>query len=202
MTKFDLKKVHKHLYAATNECTTLEVPELVYLMIDGAGDPNTARVYRDAVTALYTVAYRAKFITKAATGVVDHTVMPLEGLWWTDDMADFSMVEKAKWKWTMLIAQPDHMGEEHVAEAIEYALAKKKLDAAASVRLRRWKEGRAAQLLHIGPYADEAPTIEKLHSFIAASGLTLRGHHHEIYLSDPTRVAPEKLKTIIRQPVA
>ena len=200
MTKIDLKKELKELYRAKAECSIVDVPELAYLMIDGSGDPNTAQEYRDAVSALYSVAYKTKFIAKADTGS-DHTVMPLEGLWWTDDMADFSMDDKSNWKWTMLIAQPDHVSAGHVAEAIEHAASKKKLQAATAVRLERWKEGRAAQLLHIGPYADEAPNIEKLHAFIAESGLSLRDKHHEIYLSDPSRVAPEKMKTIIRQPV-
>ena len=200
MAKIDLKKEHKALYAATADCTVVDVPELAYLMIDGAGDPNSAQEYRDAVSALFSVAYKTKFIAKADTAT-DHVVMPLEGLWWADDMADFSVDDKSNWKWTMLIVQPDHVAAAHVAEAIEHATTKKKQEAAASIRLERWEEGRSAQLLHIGPYADEAPNIERLHDYIAESGLALRGKHHEIYLSDPSRVAPEKMKTIIRQPV-
>ena len=200
MTKIDLKREYRDLYTASNDCTVVEVPALAYLMIDGSGDPNTAREYKDAVSALFSVAYKTKFIAKADTGL-DHTVMPLEGLWWTDDMADFSVEDKSNWKWTMLIAQPDHVEPVHVAEAIDHAATKKKLDAASSVRLERWEEGTAAQLLHIGPYAEEAPNIERLHDFITGSQMSLRGRHHEIYLSDPSRVAPEKMKTIIRQPV-
>ena len=200
MTKIDLKKEHRNLYTATSDGSIVDVPEIAYLMVDGAGDPNTAQEYQDAVSALYSVAYKTKFTVKAATGA-DYAVMPLEGLWWTDDMADFSADDKSNWKWTMLIATPDHVTSDHVAEGIAYATTKKKLTAAPSVRLERWTEGRAAQLLHIGPYADEAPNIEKLHAFIAESGLSLRAKHHEIYLSDPSRVAPEKMKTIIRQPV-
>ena len=200
MTKIDLKKEFKELYTARAECSVVEVPELTYLMIDGTGDPNSAQEYRDAVSALFSVAYKAKFIAKADTGV-DHTVMPLEGLWWADDMTNFSTADKSDWKWTMLIAQPDHVSANHVAEAVEHATTTKKLEAATSIRLERWAEGRAAQLLHIGPYAEETPNIEKLHAFISESGLSLRDKHHEIYLSDPSRVAPEKMKTIIRQPV-
>lgn len=200
MTKIDLKKEHRTLYKATLDANIVDVPEIAYLMVDGAGDPNTAQEYQDAVSALYSVAYKTKFTVKAATGT-DYAVMPLEGLWWTDGMADFSTDDKSNWKWTMLIATPDHVTSDHVAEGIAYATTKKKLNAAASVRLERWTEGRAAQLLHIGPYADEAPNIEKLHAFIAESGLSRRAKHHEIYLSDPSRVAPEKMKTIIRQPV-
>ena len=200
MTKLDLKKEHLALYSATGQCTIVDVPELAYLMIDGTGDPNAAQEYQDAVSALYSVAYKTKSIARADTGM-DHTVMPLEGLWWTDDMAAFSMDDKSNWHWTMLIAQPDHVSAGHVAGAIEHAATKKKLDGAGAVRLERWAEGRAAQLLHSGPYSDEAPTIDKLHTFIAEAGMSLRGKHHEIYLSDPSRVAPEKLKTIIRQPV-
>jgi hypothetical protein len=201
MTKIDLKKEHKALYTATSDCSLVDVPELAYLMIDGAGDPNSAQEYQAAVAALYSVAYKTKFTVKAGTGT-DYAVMPLEGLWWTDDMAQFTQDDKSNWKWTMLIATPDHVTADHVADGIEYATSKKELAAAAAVRLERWEEGRAAQLLHVGPYADEAPNIEKLHAFIAASGLSLRGKHHEIYLSDPSRVSPEKMKTIIRQPVA
>lgn len=200
MTRIDLKREHRNLYTATADCRIVNVPEIAYLMIDGAGDPNTAQEYRDAVSALYSVAYKTKFTVKAATGT-DYAVMPLEGLWWTDDMADFSMEDKSNWKWTMLVATPDHVTGDHVAGGIDDVVTKKRLTAAASVRLERWTEGRAAQLLHTGPYADEAPNIDKLHAFIAESGLSLRAKHHEIYLSDPSRVAPEKMKTIIRQPV-
>lgn len=201
MTKIDLKRVHKALYGATTECSVVAVPEIAYLMIDGAGDPNTAAEYSEAVTALYTVAYRTKFISKAATGT-DHVVMPLEGLWWADDMSSFTQGDKSNWKWTMLIAQPDHVTPDQVAHAIAEAVAKQKIVTADAVRFERWREGRAAQVLHFGGYADEAPTIAKLHAFIADSGLSKAGLHHEIYLNDPSRVAPEKLKTIIRQPVA
>jgi len=200
MTKVDLKKDHRVLYGAGTTCSLVDVPEIAYLMIDGVGDPNTSAAYREAVTALYGVAYRTKFIAKAATGT-DHVVMPLEGLWWTDDMADFTQDDKSNWKWTMLIAQPDHVMTTHVASAIEEIVAKKGREGAGQVRFERWEEGRAAQVLHLGGYGDEAPTIAGLHAFIADSGFSLAGKHHEIYLNDPSRVAPEKLKTIIRQPV-
>lgn len=200
MTKIDLKREHHDCYAATGKCDLVDVPELAYLMIDGTGDPNTAEAYRDAVSALFSVAYKAKFAARDDTGV-DHTVMPLEGLWWTDDMAEFSMDDKSNWFWTMLIAQPDHVTADHVADAIQHAVTAKHLDAARSIRLERWTEGRAAQILHIGPYAAEAPTIEKLHAFIAETSLSRSGKHHEIYLSDPARVAPERMRTIVRQPV-
>jgi hypothetical protein len=201
MTKIDLKRVHGSLYGATTECSVVEVPEIAYLMIDGAGDPNTAAEYSEAVTALYAVAYRVKFISKGASGR-DHVVMPLEGLWWADDMSRFIQDDKSDWKWRMLIAQPDHVTPDLVAQAIDEAVTKKKMATAQGVLFDRWREGRAAQVLHFGAYADEAPTIARLHAFISDEGLAMRGLHHEIYLNDPSRVAPEKLKTIIRQPVA
>jgi hypothetical protein len=199
MTKIDMKKDHKALYRAKAECSLVDVPDIAYLMIDGTGDPNTNPYYGEAVSALYTVAYGVKFIAKAAGS--DHVVMPLEGLWWTDDMAEFTQEDKSNWKWTMLIAQPDNITLDQVAEARDHAVGKKHLAAAATVRFERWEEGRAAQILHLGAYADEAPTITKLHEYIADSGLSLTGKHHEIYLSDPSRAAPEKLKTIVRQPI-
>jgi hypothetical protein len=180
----------------------VEVPELAFLMIDGHGDPNTAPEYAEALEALYAVAYTAKFALKRAPGGIDYAVMPLEGLWWTPDMATFTTADKSAWDWTMMIVQPDPVTAEVVEEARATVARTKGLEAIARVRLERFAEGRAAQVMHVGPFAAEGPTIERLHAFIAERGLGRAGKHHEIYLSDPRRTAPERLRTILRQPVA
>jgi hypothetical protein len=164
---------------------------LNYVMMDGHGDPNTAVEYRQAVEALYAISYAAKFLVKGAPDGVDYGVLPLEGLWWTVDMSRFSAEDKSAWDWTMMIMQPDVV----TAEIFEQALAKtakKGLAAHGRLRLERFAEGSSAQIMHVGPYATEQPTIQRLHAFIAERGLYRRGKHHEIYLSDPGRTAPRK----------
>ena len=203
MKKTDLKKELKAFYGAkAGKCALVDVPGLNFLMVDGQGNPNTADSYRAAIEALFSVSYTAKFMIKKGPGAVDYAVMPLESLWWTDDMAQFSADNKDIWKWTAMIVQPEWVTADIVEAASQAAAKKKELPALADMRFERFEEGRAAQVLHVGPYAEEAPTIELLHRFIADEGLERAGKHHEIYLSDPRRTAPEKLKTIIRQPVA
>ena len=202
MKKIDYKKELKHLYLpSTKQCELVEVPTMNFLMIDGAGDPNTTQAYEEAVEALYAVSYTLKFMIKKGEQAVDYTVMPLEGLWWVPNMAEFSVSRKDKWLWTALIMQPEFVSAALVDAAIVETAEKKNPAALPRLRFKPYQEGLAAQIMHIGPYADEAPTIAKLHAFIAEQGHTLRGKHHEIYLSDPRRTAPEKLKTVIRQPV-
>ena len=201
MDKIDLKKVWKELYRpSTKQVSRVDVPPFNYLMIDGRGDPNTAQEYKEAIEALYPVAYTLKFMLKKGAIGEDYVVMPLEGLWWVEDMADFSAERKDDWEWTMMILQPDVVTEEMVAEAVAQTRKKKNPPALDKVRLEALHEGSSAQIMHIGPYADEAPNIQKVHQFIADAGGQLHGKHHEIYLSDPRRAAPEKMKTIIRQP--
>ncbi len=201
MDKIDLKKVWKELYRpSTKQVSRVDVPPFNYLMIDGRGDPNTAQEYKEAIEALYPVAYTLKFMLKKGAIGEDYVVMPLEGLWWVEDMADFSAQRKDDWQWTMMILQPDVVTEEMVAEAVAQTREKKNPPALDKVRLEALHEGSSAQIMHIGPYADEAPNIQKVHQFIADAGGQLHGKHHEIYLSDPRRAAPEKMKTIIRQP--
>jgi hypothetical protein len=202
MAKVDLRREHKQLYAPPREPVIVDVPELSFLMVDGHGDPNTSPEYAQAIEALYTISYTLKFTLKGEPGGMDYAVMPLEGLWWAQDMSTFTAGEKSAWDWTAMIAQPDIVDGERLAAAIERASAKKELPAAALARLERFGEGEAAQVLHIGPYSEEGPTIAGLHEFIAAGGYELRGKHHEIYLSDPRRAAPERLKTVIRQPIS
>jgi hypothetical protein len=201
-TKVDYRRVYKELYAPGKTPVMVDVPELAFLMVDGAGDPNTSQDYKDAIEALYAVSYGLKFAIKRSAGGFDYGVMPLEGLWWVDDMSKFSVAEKASWQWTAMIMQPDEVTVAQVEDVIARAAARKPLPAASKLRLERFHEGRAAQVGYIGPYRDEGPTIERLHAFIAEQGHVLAGKHHEIYLSDARRTAPERLKTIIRQPVA
>jgi hypothetical protein len=201
-TKLDLRRELKGLYGPpVGRPVLVDVPELSFLMVDGQGDPNLSQDYRDAVQALFAVSYAVKFAVKRAAGI-DYRVMPLEGLWWVDDMSTFTVDDKASWKWTALIAQPDLVTAELVEQAVATAAARRPLPAAGRVRLERFREGRAAQVLHRGPFSAEGPTIARLHSFITEQGLARRGKHHEIYLTDFRRTAPERLKTVLRQPVA
>jgi hypothetical protein len=202
MSKIDHKKEFKSLYSASAKQPALvDVPRLSYLSIDGSGDPNTASAYQEAVQALFSLAYTIKFAIKKSSAATDYAVMPLEGLWWVDDMRQFSVARKHEWQWTLMIMQPSIVTQP-IVEACRSDLAKKKdLASLSKVKFAGFTEGRAAQILHIGPFAEEGPTIEKLHDFIAASGSKLAGKHHEIYLSDIRRAAPDKWKTIIRQPV-
>ena len=201
MSKIDLKKDLKTLYQpSAKDVSQVDVPAMHFMMIDGAGDPNTSKDFRDAVEALYGVSYTLKFMLKKRGGFNDWGVMPLEGLWWTDDMSRFSMDEKDRWKWTVMIMQPEFITEDHVREASAELAGKKNPIALPRLRFERFCEGFSAQIMHIGPYSAEGPTVALLHDFIRKTGHTPRGKHHEIYLSDPGRTAPEKLKTIIRQP--
>jgi hypothetical protein len=205
MPPFDLVKLHKPLYSpSAKHPAIVEVPDLAFLMIDGRGDPNTSEAYMDALQALYSVAYTLKFSLKKTDAERDFKVAPLEGLWWADEatptMEDLQG-DRDTWNWTMMIAVPDAVTAEEVASAADAAARKRDLAAAPLLRLQRLDEGLAAQIMHVGPYADEAPTIERLHEFAAAQGYELRGRHHEIYLGDPRRTAPERLKTVLRHPV-
>jgi hypothetical protein len=200
MTQVALGSVER-LYRARTTPQLVEVPPLRFLCLDGHGDPNTSASYAAAVQALYAVAYAAKFAVRRAGGE-DFKVAPLEGLWWAADLRAFGTGRKSDWDWTMMIRQPDSVTAELVERLTAEVAARKSLPAARKLRLDRLEEGRAAQVLHLGPYADEGPTIAALHAFIHEQGFSLRGKHHEIYLGDPRRTAPEKLRTIIRQPYA
>ncbi len=203
MGKTDFKKTLKYLYQpGRKEFELVEVPEMQFLMVDGAGNPDTAPAYQEALAALYGVAYKLKFISKKQLER-DYVVPPLEGLWWAEDMGAFTAGEKDDWLWTMVIMTPDWITPDLYQQAVEVVAAGKEPPAALEkLRLERYAEGLSAQILHIGSYADEAPTLHRLHhEWMPQNGLTFNGKHHEIYLSDPRRVAPEKLKTILRQPV-
>jgi hypothetical protein len=197
----DLKQTWKTLYAPSSTTVSeVNVPPFNFLMIDGQGNPNTDPAYASAVEALYALAYAIKFKVKKSPGGVDFAVMPLEGLWWTDDMREFSVERKSDWKWTMMILQPDIVSADLVGSAQAETIAKKRLPALERIRFETYHEGPSAQIMHLGPYTTEAPNIARIHDFIASHGYSLRGKHHEIYLSDPRKTAPEKLKTVIRQP--
>lgn len=197
----DLRQVHPQLWRARDEPERLTVPPIAYLMVDGEGDPRTEPAYGEAVATLYAVSYGLRFAAKAA-GVEPWPVHPLEGLWWSDDITRFSMDHREEWRWTMLIAQPPVVTAAAVADAVAAAVRKGKAPAASGLRLEALEEGDAVQVMHHGPYADEPPTIARLHAWIADAGLVLRGTHHEVYLTDPRRTAPERMRTILRQPVA
>jgi len=202
MKKIDYKKELKHLYKPSPKAIEIvDVPEMNYLMIDGHGDPNTSKDYSDAVEALYAVSYALKFMIKRGALQIDYGVMPLEGLWWVDDMSQFSIDDKSNWKWTAMIMQPEYVTQELVTAALEQVEKKKNLAALPKIGFHSFSEGKAAQTMHIGPFSEEGPTIERIHNFIRERGYRLAGKHHEIYLSDIRKAAPEKWKTVIRQPI-
>ena len=209
MDKIDFKKQFKELYAPSAKAPAMvDVPARSYLMVDGKGDPNTSADFQEAVQTLYGVSYTIKFTLKFAGKGPEYSVPPLEGLWWREDVSfeacdpDMLLQDKDKFCWTIMIPQPEHI----TAATLQQALAdlrKKGKDSPAlgKLRLEKWKEGRAVQIMHVGPYSAEGPTVRRLADFAAQSGLRLTGRHHEIYMSDPRRTAPEKLKTIIRHAV-
>jgi len=197
MVTLDLKQDLKHLYKPSpKQAEIVDVPPANYLMIDGSGDPNNSPDYQAAIEALYGAAYSIMMGLKKS-GQADYPIMPLEGLWWTEG-EQFSYDERGNWRWTLMILQPDVVTEALLDEARK----KKNTPAMSRLRLERLHEGQSAQIMHVGPYSAEPPTIERLHTFIADKGCSIRDKHHEIYLSDARRTAPEKLKTIIRYPIA
>lgn len=200
--KYDVKREHRKLYApSAKDFAVVDVPPMRYLAVEGHGDPNRAPEYAAAVGALFAVAYAVKFLSARELGR-DLVVAPLEGLWRADDPQRFVTRDKAGWSWTMLISQPGWIDDEHVAIARERAAAKADASALERLRLVELHEGPSVQILHLGPYDDEGPVLERLHDgFMPEHGLTFGGDHHEIYLSDARRTAPEKLRTVLRQPV-
>jgi hypothetical protein len=201
MTRRDLRKELRQLYLPSAKAVTeVHVPAFTWLMVDGQGDPHDSTTYAEAVEALFTVAYTAKFMMKKGLSQLDYAVMPLEGLWWADDMTVFHTGDRAAWKWTMMILQPDFVPQEVLQQAISAAAKKKSLPGLARLRIETFEEGRCAQILHVGPFTEEGPAIARLHAHIDARS-ALRGRHHEIYLTDIRRAAPARWKTIIRQPM-
>ncbi len=202
MPKLDLKKQLKHLYQpSVRKVVLVDVPRMSFLMIDGRGDPNTSQGFQEAVDALYGVSYRVKFGLKQQGIGPEYTVMPLEGLWWMADGREFDMNAKDDWDWTLMIMQPDHIRKGIVELATAQLQEKKDPPALSRMRFESFEERLCAQIMHMGPYAEEGPTIRKIHDFAQQEGYRLRDKHHEIYLGDPRRTKPERLKTVLRQPV-
>ncbi len=200
MSKIDFKKELKHLYRpSAKKVMDVKIPEMHFLMIDGLGEPGSES-FGEAIEALYSVSYTLKFMIKKGETAIDYGVLPLEGLWWADDMSDFIAGNKANWKWTLMIMQPSYITKDLVAEAIEQVRTKKKLTTVDKLLFESFTEGPCAQTMHIGPFSEEGSTVERVHRFIEDNGHQLAGKHHEIYLSDFRRTKPENLKTIIRQP--
>lgn len=201
MEKIDLKKTLKPLYTApAGRFATVDVPSMRFARVDGEGDPNTAPAYREAVEWLYGVSYAMKFASKTTLGK-DYVVPPLEGLWWADDPRSFVTREKVRWRWTMMILVPDFVTEEMFEQAVAKT-GSKRGDFPPSLRVEAYAEGLSLQTLHVGTYDDEGPVLARLHDEVMPEmSMTFNGPHHEIYLSDPRRTEPAKLKTILRQPV-
>jgi hypothetical protein len=201
MTKIDLKKDLRQFYTASAaEIALVEVPPLRYLMAEGQGDPNTTPAFQQAAQTLFRLSYAIQFKMKKEQGL-DYAVMPLEGLWDAEDLIAGAEERREQWKWTLMILQPDPVTPDLVAAARDAAQAQKNAPPLSETSFGRHTDGESAQILHVGPYTEEAATITRLHGFIKEKGYHLGGRHHEIYLSDPRRTAPEKLKTIIRQPI-
>ena len=202
MEKRDYRKELTELYKPkTGVVVEVDVPEMNFLMADGEGDPNNSKSFSEVTEALYAVSYALKFMVKKGDLQIDYGVMPLEGLWWSDDMATFSVDDKSDWKWTLMIMQPELIDPEMAAAAIDQVRTKKNPVALSLLRFESFKEGPAAQTMHIGPFSEEGPVITEIHAHIEERGKKRRGRHHEIYLSDIRRAAPEKWKTVIRQPM-
>jgi hypothetical protein len=201
--KTDFKREIDAYRARPGGFAIVEVPDLRYLMIDGHGDPNVGRAFADAAEALYPLAYRLTFASKRALGR-DYVVMPLEGLWWADDLDSFTASrDKSRWDWTLMIMVPGWIDRDMVTDAVEEIGAKAAPRRLHEVRLETLSEGRCVQTLHVGPYDGEAEVLARMHGeLIPDNGLRMVGRHHEIYLSDARRVAPDRLRTILRQPVA
>lgn len=201
MVKLDMKTKLRHLYLpSAKDVVLVDVPPMNFAMIDGVGSPNTSKAYVDSLEALFAVSYTLKFAIKKA-GLADYSVMPPEGLWWTNKAGRFSMDAKDEWKWRSMIMQPDVVSRPRFDKAVAEVREKRNPPALSKMRFARFHEGPSVQIMHIGPYAEEQPTIEKLHDYIVENGYKLTGKHHEIYLGDPRRTAPSRLKTVIRQPV-
>jgi len=202
MSKVDFKKEWKHLYQPSNkDFQVIEVPEMTFLKVDGHGDPNSAPEYTAAIEALYAVAYKIKFFSKKEGK--DYVVPPLEGLWWAEDMDNFATErDKSQWDWTMMIMTPEWISGERVKDVREEVAKVKDNPALGKLRWEPYLEGLSVQIMHIGSYDDEGPVLARLHAeWMPSNGYTFNGLHHEIYLSDPRRVDPHKLKTILRQPI-
>ena len=202
MEKFDLKKTLPNYFKAqSGKFSVVNIPKSHYLMVDGKGDPNTAPEYVEAIELLYGVSYTLKFLSKKEAGV-DYVVPPLEGLWWAKDVNTFENREKSKWSWTMMIMVPNEVSKFFVNSAIKSFEEKKPATDTSKLRFDSLNERTSVQVLHVGSYDEEGPILSRLHNeFMPENGYEFNGKHHEIYLGDPRKTEPSKLKTILRQPV-
>lgn len=201
MAKKDLPEELQALYFPTaKEPVFVDVPEMQFAMVDGVGSP-AEKDFQEAIGALYGTAYTIKFAAKKE-GIRDIRVMPLEFLLWGEGADDFQVVDKKDWRWTMMLMEPPTVTRKMFDEAVRQLRERKNPPGLDKIRLAKFREGKAAQILHVGPYSAETPTIQRLHAFIRENGYRLSGKHHEIYMGNPQRSAPEKLKTVIRQPAS
>jgi hypothetical protein len=201
--KLDYKKEFPNLYnPSAKESTIIDVPDMKYFMIDGKGDPNTSQEFQDATTCLYGASYTLKMkIIKLKMPTKDYIVPPLEGLWFMHTMSEWTMEDKSKWQWTLMIRIPDFATDDYINKAMEILKETKDPVAFPKLRYETYHEGTCVQILYIGSYDNEGPTIQKMHKFAEDKGYVLSGNHHEIYLGDPRKMKPESLKTVIRQPI-
>ncbi|HME50844.1 MAG TPA: GyrI-like domain-containing protein [Candidatus Lokiarchaeia archaeon] len=201
--KHDFKKEFPALYNPTSKnITIVDVPEMKFFMIDGQGDPNTAQEFKDAIATLFPLSYGVKMPFKKNHPDLDYIVPPLEGLWFMEDMAAFSMASKDLWLWTLMMRVPDFVPDDEAISVIEKVMATKHPPAIDKVRFERYNEGKCMQIMYVGPFDAEPPAIQKMHEWARENGFEIAGKHHEIYLSDLRRTAPEKLRTVLRQPIA
>ena len=203
MGKVDLSKEHPQLLKASDkEPAVVDIPKLQYLMVDGEGAPEQSKDFQPTIHVLYGIVYTLKFTRKKAGQEPDFKIMPLEGLWWMKDDREFDQSRPQDWRWTLMIAVPEFIGNTDVEQAKKQLSTKRPELPVDKLRLESFEEGRVVQTLHIGPYDKEGPTIEKMHRFASDNNLQLGGKHHEIYMGDPRRVPPEKIKTILRHPIS
>ena len=199
MDKLDLFQQFKDQYVAEKRPVFLEIPPVPYLAVVGQGEPG-GEAFQQAVASLYGAAYGIKMARKKA-GLGDYKVAPLQGQWWVDGTHSWRDIPRERWQWQLLIRVPAEIAQPDLDVAVAEAVRKKKDADLGRVRLVTLHEGPCVQMLHVGEYSSEAHTVAQMTDFAASQGLAFRGPHHEIYLSDPNRTAPEKLKTILRHPV-
>lgn len=202
MEATDFKKTLASYKAKAGTFATIDIEPRQYLMIDGHGDPNSSPEFQSAIEALYPLAYKLKFFSKNELDR-NYVVPPLEGLWWAEDMSAFTSArDKSRWDFTLMLFVPDWLSSDNVDQAAEAVAKKKPSDRLGDVRLEILAEGTCVQTLHIGSFDAEAPVLAHMHDeVIPGLGFAMTGKHHEIYFSDFRKVAPEKLRTVLRQPV-
>ena len=202
MSKIDLKKDLGDLYkVSANEISLVQVPKLSYLMVEGKGDPN-ASDYQEAIEALFSVSYAIKFLIKGQDISKDYVVMPLESLWWAEDISAFAENRKDEWLWKAMILQPDFVTKSVFEDVLEKIKVKKGFACLDKMSFSTYEEGLCVQLMHIGNYSNEyRKSIQKLHSYIDENNYSFNGKHHDIYLNDLRKTVESMLKTIIRQAV-